>query len=494
MTAEPQKHMRLSDYARMSGRLGLRRRTAAAVFGLHLGGTLFESAALVMMVPVYQYIQAKGNIAELIADQRLWKVLDHVYRIVDVPITLPSLLALSFVFILMRQVLTYLRLVHFSITRERFTRGIRTRGFQRYLQAGSHYHDGASRGAVTNDLTTELERVNAGLTGIMLVLGSIALGTVYASLLLLLSWQVTLVSLVIIVAILIPLRKLHHRTETTGRGVAQANRSMATFLVERLGSVRLIRLSGMEAAEENNMARYTGRLQEMMVRMGKLQALGSVIVEPVLLGLVFGLLYVGITLMNLGLEEIGLIFLVVLRLLPVTKEFMKGYQLAAGSLGSIEAIDNRLSEMAEAKESKGGFIVLGPLKGGIRFDHVTFQYSEPDRPALTDLSLSIPAGGMTALVGPSGAGKSTLIDLLPRLREPQSGNVFIDDADIRDLNVAARGAAGRGRRFHLGFAARIRNPAGRRRLALVGRTEATARPRPRLGARFADSHHGRTDQ
>ena len=49
----------------------------------------------------------------------------------------------------------------------------------------------------------------------------------------------------------------------------------------------------------------------------------------------------------------------------------------------------------------------------------------------------IPAGRMTAVVGPSGAGKSTLIDLLPRLREPTSGYIYIDDVDLKHIDTDA---------------------------------------------------------
>ncbi|OHF04313.1 iron-sulfur cluster transporter ATM1 [Colletotrichum orchidophilum] len=78
---------------------------------------------------------------------------------------------------------------------------------------------------------------------------------------------------------------------------------------------------------------------------------------------------------------------------------------------------------------------LALSKGGqIKFENVTFGY-HPDRPILRNLSLTIPAGKKVAIVGPSGCGKSTLLRLLFRSYDAQSGRIFVDDQDIRQVQV-----------------------------------------------------------
>jgi ATP-binding cassette, subfamily B, bacterial len=75
------------------------------------------------------------------------------------------------------------------------------------------------------------------------------------------------------------------------------------------------------------------------------------------------------------------------------------------------------------------------LRGDIEIDRVTFSHSTSPtvRPALDDLSLSVRAGELVAIVGASGAGKSTLMDLVLRLYDPQSGSVRIDGHDLRSF-------------------------------------------------------------
>jgi len=70
----------------------------------------------------------------------------------------------------------------------------------------------------------------------------------------------------------------------------------------------------------------------------------------------------------------------------------------------------------------------------IRFEDVSFSYVE-GTPVLSNVSFTVPAGKMIAVVGPSGAGKSTLVDMIPRFYDPQSGRITINGVDIRDLSL-----------------------------------------------------------
>ncbi|KAM6977427.1 ATP-binding cassette sub-family B member 10, mitochondrial [Aplochiton taeniatus] len=82
-------------------------------------------------------------------------------------------------------------------------------------------------------------------------------------------------------------------------------------------------------------------------------------------------------------------------------------------------------------------VVLRPdqFKGHLEFNEVTFSYpTRMDSPIFQNLSLTVPAGSVMAVVGPSGSGKSTLVSLLLRLYDPDSGFITIDGRDVRDLN------------------------------------------------------------
>jgi ATP-binding cassette subfamily B protein len=74
-----------------------------------------------------------------------------------------------------------------------------------------------------------------------------------------------------------------------------------------------------------------------------------------------------------------------------------------------------------------------PIRRGVCFEHVRFQYGGSQRPCLEDVSLVIGPGEVVALVGENGAGKSTLIKLLCRMYDPTAGRITIDGTDVREF-------------------------------------------------------------
>ncbi|MFJ1751517.1 ABC transporter ATP-binding protein [Kitasatospora sp. NPDC088134] len=78
---------------------------------------------------------------------------------------------------------------------------------------------------------------------------------------------------------------------------------------------------------------------------------------------------------------------------------------------------------------------LDRVRGDVRFEQVEFRYRpDQERPTLTGIDLTVPAGGSLAVVGGTGAGKSTLSYLVPRLYDVTGGRVLIDGVDVRDLS------------------------------------------------------------
>jgi ATP-binding cassette subfamily B protein len=77
------------------------------------------------------------------------------------------------------------------------------------------------------------------------------------------------------------------------------------------------------------------------------------------------------------------------------------------------------------------------LRHGIEFRAVTFRYPGADRPALSEVSLLLPAASVIGLVGENGSGKSTLLKLLPGFYRPAAGQILVDGSDLANMDMAA---------------------------------------------------------
>ena len=94
-----------------------------------------------------------------------------------------------------------------------------------------------------------------------------------------------------------------------------------------------------------------------------------------------------------------------------------------------------LEDYAAASARAADRPVPSALKKGIRLDHVSFAYPGTDRIVLDDVSLTLPAGSVVAIVGENGAGKSTLVKLLAKLYEPTSGSIYLDDTPLARVSA-----------------------------------------------------------
>jgi ATP-binding cassette subfamily B protein len=96
-----------------------------------------------------------------------------------------------------------------------------------------------------------------------------------------------------------------------------------------------------------------------------------------------------------------------------------------------------LEDYAASVAAAGDLPVPAVLRQGLRLDHVSFAYPGTTRVVLDDVSLTLPAGAVVAIVGENGAGKTTLVKLLAKMYEPTSGAILVDDTPLARLPAAA---------------------------------------------------------
>jgi len=115
-----------------------------------------------------------------------------------------------------------------------------------------------------------------------------------------------------------------------------------------------------------------------------------------------------------------------------TAALIGSYQDAKTSFSVLDELMNKPTEHADAKD----VIQLSNMQGRIEFRDVTFTYPGAELPALKNVSFIIPEGERTAIIGRIGSGKSTVEKLILKLYQADSGHIFIDGIDIRQLDPA----------------------------------------------------------
>jgi ATP-binding cassette subfamily B protein/subfamily B ATP-binding cassette protein MsbA len=114
------------------------------------------------------------------------------------------------------------------------------------------------------------------------------------------------------------------------------------------------------------------------------------------------------------------------------RDLSQRYDTLQSTMASGERILGLLAASVDVKDQPGA-IDLPAIQGSVRFENVSFHYSDDPAPVLTNINLDVPAGETVALVGKTGAGKTTMIKLLARFHDPTGGRVLVDGFDLSQV-------------------------------------------------------------
>jgi ATP-binding cassette, subfamily B, bacterial len=255
-----------------------------------------------------------------------------------------------------------------------------------------------------------------------------------------LSWRLSLVSLVVLPpAILLTRRVARMRREITAQ--RQGELADLNVTIEEglsISGVQLAKTMGTGAALVDRFTSSSARLIDLELRselagrwrMASMSiifaAIPAVIYLSAGLPLTAGTLSIGTLVAFTGLQA-GL-FRPLMGLLNV------GVQLTS-SLALFARIFEYLDLPVDVDDPAEP-VSPGAVEGHLRFEDVSFTYPGSTSPAVSGVSLDVPAGTSLALVGETGSGKSTMAALIARLYDPAAGRVTIDGIDVRDLRLA----------------------------------------------------------
>ncbi|MER6331065.1 ABC transporter ATP-binding protein [Streptomyces sp. NPDC001034] len=274
-----------------------------------------------------------------------------------------------------------------------------------------------------------------------------------------LSWQITLLALVLLPVFVLPARRMGSRMARMQREAAALNAAMGTRMTERFSApgATLVKLFGRPEEESAEFAVRAARVRDIGVRTATAQSVfitSLTLVSALALALVYGL---GGWFALHGTLQAGAVVSLALLL---TRLYAPLTALAGARVEVMSALVSfeRVFEVLDlkpliAEKPDAAEVPPGPV--AVEFDGVHFSYPAADQVSLASLeevaaldtrggtevlhgiSFRAEPGQTVALVGSSGAGKSTIAQLLPRLYDVDAGAVRIGGVDVRDVTAAS---------------------------------------------------------
>lgn len=427
--------LKFNEFREFSRRFSFRWTRFSALAGFNISVLLFESFAVAMLVPIMLFIERRGDIIVMRKESRAVDLLFSVFGSVGIAPTFASMLLVAFAAIVLRQIVTYIRIVENVSVLESLLREVRYGMFTRFNSAVLEFQEQTKIGEFVNTVVVEARRTVLGIMVFIELAVLVLMLTVYISMLVTISSMLTGIVIVLMLGVGFGLRGMMHRVISESRKAATSNAAMLGFLSERLAAPRLIRLCGMAQAETDDFHGFLRRQEQTQVQIQRMIGVGEVVVEPVVAGAGFLLIFIAYEILSMPLATISVFLFILLRLMPLAKGFITLRQSILAGIGSLEVADRLVRTLDQASEGEGGSHPFATIHGEIRIENVSFKYPGAARPALSNVTIELKKGTVTALVGQSGGGKSTLIDLLPRLRTPQAGTITVDGVPLQEFNL-----------------------------------------------------------
>lgn len=402
---------------------------------ISVGAAVAEGLGMATLLPVLEYIEKGREVAALAGQSRLWEWIVKGFDYVGAEITLLSLLLVVLFVLFLRVGLMYARSLYTVWVTQDVLHTTRTSLFRDFLRARYSFFDTVSTGSIVNLVTTETTRLGGFFSSTFSTCSNLLVVIGYIAVLLWISVPITLCGFILMVAGGLLVAFYIRHTKRFSQETTAANERLSFLMVERLSAVRLLKLSAAERREGARLRASSEQVRDNMFHLSALNARIDLLFEPVVIIAAAVLLYAGVDRFGLSLSEIGLFMLVLLRLLPVVKEFMRNRQNMLANSASFQAVRDGMRQSRQNAEERPSGRKFSGLKEGVHYRNVDFIYPEREEKALDGVTLEMPAGKFTALVGPSGSGKSTLVDLLPRMRRPVAGEVFLDGTPLAEFDL-----------------------------------------------------------
>ncbi|MEH0741351.1 lipid A ABC transporter ATP-binding protein/permease MsbA [Vibrio cholerae] len=314
---------------------------------------------------------------------------------------------------------------------------MRRRIFAQFMHMPVSFFDKESTGGLLSRITYDSEQV-AGATSRALV-SIVREGASIIGLLVLMfwnSWQLSLVLFVVAPVVAWGIGLVSKRFRRISKNMQDAMGNVTSSAEQMLKGHKVVLSYGGQDVETKRFDEVSNRMRQQTMKLVAAQAIANPVIQVIAsMALVVVLFLASVDSIRADLTPgtFTVIFSAMFGLMRplksltnVTSEFQRGMAASQTLFG--------LMDLETEKDT--GQYSTDKVRGDVEVKDVTFTYGGKEKPALSQVSFSIPQGKTVALVGRSGSGKSTIANLFTRFYDVDSGTILLDEHDIRDYSLS----------------------------------------------------------
>lgn len=360
-------------------------------------------------------------------------ILSYLQQVGIAP-SIGNLIAIISIFLSLRAILTFSALTYAGVSAARVAVNLRRDLIASVFDARWSFYANHSGGQFANAISNDASRSGEAYLLAAQVITYSTQVSVYALISLLMNWRLALLAFFAGGLLSLVFNTFIEISRRAGNKQNEGTQRLTVLMVDMINNIKALKSMSRYQIMVGNMATTLRQLRRALV-ITQLARQGMAQGGDLLIALLVGIgVYLANGLWKIPLPELvvsGVVFYQIVSSISKLQRIMQQSATVESSyLRTVELINKAVGSREDRRGGKSP-----EIGNGCRFVDVSFSHGS--KAVISNISLDIPAKGITVLQGPSGAGKTTLIDLLIGLHKPRSGNIFIGSTPIGDIDIEA---------------------------------------------------------
>ena len=406
---------------------------------LGFSGALFSGVSTLLILPIL--LELLGQSTDYVTSlppilQKALGIFDGLPEGARLPVMAGSVVAV----IVLKSLSAYASSLTAGALNRKLAMSLRRQGLRMLLDVDLGYFARTKIGDLINQLNVEVNRTTIAIRNLVRLAVVIITIAVFFILLILTSWQLTVISTVTLGVVTLLNQFMVKRSKILGKRLSEISKNYSSRVFEILSGIRLVKATANEEREyrqidqiivDRESAEFSSQL--IFAGIGPFNEIINILALMLIAVLGRQAFSNQLELFSSSL----LTYLIILfRTLPYLGQLNSQRSTLANTAASVEIV-TALLRRDDKPFMPRGVQPYRPLQEGIRFNQIRFNYPGHEQEVLRGIDLFLPKGQTLALVGSSGAGKSTLADLLPRFYDPTSGTIELDGVDLKAIDISS---------------------------------------------------------
>lgn len=409
------------------------RRVALALLFLLAAGVT-ETFGLVMLIPLLHVIGLGGPTDE---GGAVTEAVERAAVAIGIELTPPTVLGIFVALVAVRAATAWQRDLLLTRVSLEFTDRLRARLYAAIAGASWEHLLRRRQSDLLHVLTADVERISRSAYALLRLTVFAVLAAAQLAAAVLIAPLVTAAALAAGATLIGLSHPLTRRSHMLGQSLTRVDRGVFATVIDFLAGLRVARNYDAEASHVRRFTDELAATRHYRLAFRRTTAGGHAILEVGGGGALAALVWLAVSTGAATLTELAVVALIFARVLPAMSQLQQHvFNLVHNAPAYAHARDmhQALLDAAEHPADDDGGTQIA-LRRAITLRGVSFAYDSNDGPpALDQIELDLPAGGLTAITGPSGAGKTTLADILSGVLEPTGGEVLVDDVPLSESN------------------------------------------------------------